>query len=39
MGSPTAELPWKFDPDPAMRASVDSDGGWPSLLEMYRHAA
>lgn len=23
----------------AMRESVDSDGGWPSLLEMYRHAA
>jgi uncharacterized protein YndB with AHSA1/START domain len=27
------------DGGPAMRASVDSEGGWPSLLEMYRHAA
>jgi hypothetical protein len=24
---------------PAMRESVDSDGGWSSLLEMYRRAA
>jgi uncharacterized protein YndB with AHSA1/START domain len=24
---------------PTMRESVDSDGGWPSLLELYRHAA
>jgi len=27
------------DAGAAMRESVDSDGGWPSLLEMYRRAA
>jgi len=27
------------DAGAAMRESVGSDGGWPSLLEIYRHAA
>ena len=27
------------DAGPAMRESVSSDGGWPTLLEMYRDAA
>ena len=27
------------DAGPAMRESVDSERGWPSLLQLYRHAA